>query len=199
MPSHPARADFDPIPSVRRPATVTVVSELPSVDEAAALAVPVFAGAEPPADLGVDAAHLAVAGFTGAAAQTLVVPGDDGRALVALGIGDGADVGLTLVRDLAAGFARAVPQHLTLAVELPESGTALSAGEFAQAVVEGVLLARWRFFVGTRRRRADPDRPHDRGPRGRGRRRAGRCRARPGRSPAPPRSAATCPTARRRR
>ena len=148
MPSHPARADFDPIPSVRRPATVTVVSELPSVDGAAALAVPVFAGAETPADLGVDAAHLAVAGFTGAAAQTLVVPGDDGRALVALGIGDGADVGMTLVRDLAAGFARAVPQHLTLAVELPESGTALSAGEFAQAVVEGVLLARWRFFVG---------------------------------------------------
>ena len=148
MTSHPARADFDPIPSVRRPARVTVVSELPTVADAAALAVPVFAGAEPPADLGVDAAHLAVAGFTGAAAQTLVVPGDDGRALVALGIGDGAEVGLTLVRDLAAGFARSVPQHLTLAVELPESGTALSAGEFAQAVVEGVLLARWRFFVG---------------------------------------------------
>ncbi len=148
MPSHPARADFDPIPSVRRPATVTVVSELPSVAEAAALAVPVSAGGEPPADLGVDAAHLAVAGFTGAAAQTLVVPGDDGRALVALGIGDGAQVGLTLVRDLAAGFARAVPQHLTLAVELPEGRTALSAGAFAQAVVEGVLLARWRFFVG---------------------------------------------------
>ena len=41
-----------------------------------------------------------------------------------------------------------MPQHLTLAVELPESGTALSPGEFAQAVVEGVLLARWRFFVG---------------------------------------------------
>ena len=148
MSSHPARADFDPIPSARRPVSVTVVTSLPSVADAAALAVPVFSGAEPPADLGVDAAHLAVAGFTGAADQTLVVPGDDGRALVALGIGDGADVGVTLVRDLAASFARAVPQHRTLAVELPESRTAISAGEFAQAVVEGVLLARWRFFVG---------------------------------------------------
>ena len=148
MSSHPARADFDPIPSARRPVSVTVVTSLPSVADAAALAVPVFSGAEPPADLGVDAAHLAVAGFTGAADQTLVVPGEDGRALVALGIGDGADVGVTLVRDLAASFARAVPQHRTLAVELPESRTAISAGEFAQAVVEGVLLARWRFFVG---------------------------------------------------
>jgi leucyl aminopeptidase len=148
MTSHPARAEFDPIPSVRRPVTVNVTSELPPVADAAALAVPVLAGAEPPADLGVDAAHLAVAGFTGAANQTLVVPGDDGRALVALGIGDGAEVGTTLVRDLAAGFARSVPQHLTLAVELPESGTAVPAAEFAQAVVEGVLLGRWRFFVG---------------------------------------------------
>src|SRR6476646_7525549 len=113
MTSHPARAEFDPIPSVRRPVTVKVTSELPPV-------------AEPPAALGVDAAHLAVAGFTGAANQTLVVPGDDGRALVALGIGDGAEVGTTLVRDLAAGFARSVPQHFTLAVELPEAGTAIS-------------------------------------------------------------------------
>ena len=147
MTSNPARGDFNPVPSVRRPATVSVVSDLPTVADAAALAVPVTAGAEPSADLGVDAAHLAVAGFTGAAAQTLVVPGADGRALVALGIGEGSAVG-HLVRDLAAGFARSVPQHLTLAVELPDSGTAISPGEFAQAVVEGVLLARWRFFVG---------------------------------------------------
>jgi leucyl aminopeptidase len=41
-----------------------------------------------------------------------------------------------------------VPQHLTLAVELPEAGTSIPPDEFAQAVVEGVLLARWRFFVG---------------------------------------------------
>src|SRR4029079_17428457 len=33
-------------------------------------------------------------------------------------------------------------------VELAETETAVSAADFAQVVVEGVLLARWRFFVG---------------------------------------------------
>ncbi len=148
MTSHPARGDFDPIPSTRRRVALSVASELPPVAEAAALAVPVAAGAEPPADLGTDAEHLRIAGFTGTAGQHLVIPGADGRALVALGIGDADSVDLTRVRDLAADFARAVPQHLTLAVELPEGATALAPADFAQVVVEGVLLARWRFFVG---------------------------------------------------
>jgi leucyl aminopeptidase len=52
------------------------------------------------------------------------------------------------VRDLAADFARAVSQHLTLAVELPDGATAIDPADFAQVVVEGVLLARWRYFVG---------------------------------------------------
>jgi leucyl aminopeptidase len=146
MSANPARGSFDPVPSVRRPVTVTVVSALPDVATAAALAVPVVAGSEAPADLGTDTAHLAVAGFTAARGQTVVLPGADGRALVALGVGDADDVDPTTVRDLAAAFARSVPQHLTLAVELVE--TALSAADFAQVVVEGVLLARWRFFVG---------------------------------------------------
>ena len=148
MANHPARGDFDPVPSRRHRARVSVSTTLPPVSEAAALAVPVSAGAEPPSDLGIDAAHLAVAGFSGKAGQHLVVPGDDGRALVALGIGDNATVEVTRVRDLAADFARAVPQHLTLAVELPEGDLPISPAEFAQAVTEGVLLARWRFFVG---------------------------------------------------
>ena len=105
-------------------------------------------GSEPPADLGTDAAHLAVAGFTGASGQSLVFPGADGRALVAVGIGDVATVDRTRVRDLAADFARSVPQHKTLAVELPDRDLGISPGDFAQVVVEGVLLARWRFFVG---------------------------------------------------
>ena len=148
MTRHPARGDFDPIPSARHAVEVTVTSSLPPVDQAAALAVPVAAGAEPPADLGTDADHLRIAGFTGAAGEHLVVPGADGRALVALGIGDAGTVDLARVRDLAADFARAVPQHLTLAVELPERDIAISPADFAQVVVEGVVLARWRFFVG---------------------------------------------------
>ena len=67
---------------------------------------------------------------------------------MALGIGDASTVDETRVRDLAADFARAVPQHLSLAVELPEGSTAISPADFAQVVVEGIVLARWRYFVG---------------------------------------------------
>jgi leucyl aminopeptidase len=146
--SNPAAREVDPVPSLRRRASVRVVDTLPAVAEASALAVPVAEGAAPPPDLRTDAAHLAVLDFTGAAHQTAVLPGEDGRALVALGIGDVATVDATRVRDLAASFARAVPGHATLAVELPDRDLAISAAEFAQVVVEGVLLARWRFFIG---------------------------------------------------
>ncbi|KYH46181.1 leucyl aminopeptidase [Branchiibius sp. NY16-3462-2] len=145
---HPAKGSFDPIPSVRQRPDVTVVDQLPAVSEVAVLAVPVPEAGAPPQDLGIDAAHLSVAGFTGKRSQTFVLAGDDGRALVALGIGDPATVDLDTVRDLAGDLARAVPQHRTIAVELPQEGTALPPAAFAQAVVEGVLLARWRFFVG---------------------------------------------------
>jgi leucyl aminopeptidase len=148
MTANPARGEFDPVPSARHLATVEVVTALPDISEAAALAVPVAPGQDVPADLGVDPAHLAVAGFTGETGQTLVLPGPDGRALVALGVGDPAGVDLATIRDLAAAFARAVPQHRTLAVELPQTAAAVSPADFAQVVVEGVLLARWRFFVG---------------------------------------------------
>jgi leucyl aminopeptidase len=67
---------------------------------------------------------------------------------VAVGLGAGETVNTAFVRDLAANFARAVPQHLHLAVQMPASPIALTPGDFAQAVTEGVLLARWRFFLG---------------------------------------------------
>lgn len=151
---HPARGDFDPTPSLRHPATVRVTTDLPSTEHAHALAVPVVDGTDIPADLPVDAAHLATVGFTAKKGQTFVVPGDGKRAVVAIGVGDGSQVDATLVRDLAADFARAVPEHTSLAIELPSTATGLSAGDFAKAAVEGVVMARWRFFVGK-----DGDRP----------------------------------------
>ena len=148
MPANPAIGDFDPIPSARRRATVSVISELPS-GQAGAVAVPVVEGGDPPDDLGVESAGLASAGFTGRRGQHLVLPPrDGGPARVAIGIGAAGRLDMTLVRDVAADFARAVPQHKNLVVELPATLTTLSAAQFAQAVTEGVLLARWRFFVG---------------------------------------------------
>ena len=121
MSRHPARGDFDPIPSARRQVEI-------SVDELASLR---RAGRGPgrAGRVGCRAARRprdrrrpprASPASPASAGEHLVVPGADGRALVALGIGDASTVDLTRVRDLAADFARAVPQHLTLAVELPE-------------------------------------------------------------------------------
>lgn len=146
--SSPAARDIDPVPTLRTRVEIRVVQDLPPASDAAALAVPVVEGDRPPTDLGTDWSQLNAVGFTAAPGQTAVLPGAEGRALVALGVGDATTVDATRVRDLAAAFARAVPQHHTLAVELADTQLSLSPAAFAQAVVEGVLLARWRFFVG---------------------------------------------------
>ncbi|MGO4598899.1 leucyl aminopeptidase [Terrabacter sp. 2RAF25] len=153
--STPAMRTLDPIPSARTSVTVEVVDELPGPDVVGAVAVPVAEGADASEALGHDPATLAAAGFTGARGETLVIPTGPGRALVALGIGPAGDLDAAAVRDLAGTFARAVPRHRGLAVRLPTRGTSLSPREFAQAVTEGVLLARWSFHVG-----AADDAPH---------------------------------------
>lgn len=140
--------DFDPIPSTRRRVPVGVASLKQAEQEADALAVPVAAGTEPPPELGIDANGLASAGFTGKRGQTFVQARAEGPVLVAVGTGAADEADLTLVRDLAAEFARSVPWHKRLAVEVPSGDDGVSAADFAQAATEGVLLARWRYFVG---------------------------------------------------
>ena len=140
--------DFDPIPSTRHRVTVGVVSLKQAEAEADALAVPVALGAEPREELGTNAAGLASAGFTGERGQTLVQPRSEGPVRVAVGTGAPDQIDATLARDLAAEFARAVPWHKRLAIEIPARDLGISRADFAQAVTEGVLLARWRYFVG---------------------------------------------------
>lgn len=142
------RDDFDPIPSTRRRVPVAVATLKQAEAEADALAVPVAVDGEPPAELGLDADRLAAAGFTGAAGQTLVHASASGPVKVAIGTGTADLTELATVRDLAAEFARSVPWHKRLAVEVPARDTGVSAPAFAQAVTEGVLLARWRYFLG---------------------------------------------------
>ena len=141
----PFPAEADPTPSVRRPALVMTRTDhdLGDID---ALAVPVAAGAEAPAELGADTAALARCGFAGRLGQTLAVPRTSGPELVAVGVGAPGDVGVTALRDLAAEFARAVPQHTRLAVRLPGPAV-IEAAAAAQAIVEGVLLSRWAFSL----------------------------------------------------
>ena len=138
--------DVSPIPSFGHGATVTVVvGDAPSLDGIDAVAVPVVAGTAP-AELGVDRAALARCGFTGKLGQTLVLPQQVGPELVAIGVGEPGDVDVTALRDLAAEVSRAVPQHLRLAVRLP-SAELLPVAAAAQAIVEGVLLARWSYSL----------------------------------------------------
>jgi leucyl aminopeptidase len=146
--------DFDPIPSTRYQARIGVASLKQAEDESDALAVPVAADSDPPDELGTNRASLTSAGFEGQRGQALVQPRSEGPVRVAVGIGAPGEFDVTLVRDLAAEFARAVPWHQRLAIEVPSRDVGVSVSDFAQAVTEGVLLARWRYFVGR-----DADKP----------------------------------------
>ncbi len=133
---------FDPAPSWRRLADLVVGVARNAPSGAGAIGVPVGEKGTVPRQLGVDRATLTALGFEGKAGQTLVVPRRDGADVVAIGTGAG-QLSLAELRDAAAAFARAVPKHSALATSLHEAGgdTATSA----QAVVEGVVLARYRF------------------------------------------------------
>src|SRR6478736_4183258 len=131
--STPAMRTLDPIPSTRSSVTVDVVADLPGADEVGAVAVPVAEGAEPPADLGQDAAALAAAGFTGKRGQTIVLPGG-GRALVAVGIVTLAEHSEAVVEGVRRGevLARAAALGRDLANCPAAALTATRIGEVAQ-------------------------------------------------------------------
>lgn len=137
-------ADFDPVPSQAPDVQTTVSTVTAWAAQPDALAVPVRSHGDVPASLGVDRDGLARAGFTGAAGQTLVVATTTGPVLVAVGLGDAPTLSAAAVRDAAAAFARATAAHRSLGIDLSTT-TELSDETLAQMVVEGVLLARYRF------------------------------------------------------
>jgi leucyl aminopeptidase len=123
------------------PVTVTVASTPPP----SAQTIGVLLGpGEEDDTVGIGARRLAVAGFDGQVGSTLLLPTGDGAVPVAVGIGKPSDRDLARVRDAAATYARAVPNHQRLALWLPDlpDGRVEAA---AQAAVEGVLLARYRY------------------------------------------------------
>ncbi|MDJ0768501.1 MAG: leucyl aminopeptidase [Ilumatobacter sp.] len=120
--------------------TVTVARSLPRIAEAVGLAVRT-AGAVP-RQLGLTRAALEANGFTGKLGETLVVPSREGTTLVAVGVGD--DPSANQLRDAAAAFARAAGNREHLATNLLEAASG-SVGDAAAAVVEGVVLASYRY------------------------------------------------------
>jgi leucyl aminopeptidase len=137
-------ADVDLTPSRKLSAEVTVDVADSIPPSATAISVPVRVDGEVPALLDLDRATLAAAGFTGEAGQSLLIPRSSGPSLVAIGLGDPAGIDAAKLRDAAAAFARGAGKHSQLAVSL-ENVPNVPLDVEAQAVVEGVLLARYRY------------------------------------------------------
>jgi leucyl aminopeptidase len=137
-------AGFDPAPSTRRIANVSIPMAVTIPETASAVGVPVPKQGRVPSLLGVDRKSLGTAGFDGSLGQSLVVPRSGGPTLVAVGIGDPAELDSAAVRDIAAAFARASERHRRVAITL-EGLTDVPAEAAAMAIVEGVLLARYRY------------------------------------------------------
>ena len=96
------------------------------------------------ARLGVDRSLLDGHGFTGTVGTTLLITSTDGTPGAAIGLGDPGSVTASSLRDAAASFARAAGKRVDLAIVAPTTG-GVAPAEVAQALVEGVLLARYSF------------------------------------------------------
>ena len=137
-------AELSVTPSVDSLSGLTVAAGSAVPESASAVGLLVGTDGDVPDGLGFDRARLHAAGFTGEAAQTLVLPTPDGATLVAVGIGGADDSGPAGVRNAAAAFARAAGSHGQIALHL--GGLAdVEPAAAAQAAVEGMLLARYRY------------------------------------------------------
>ena len=145
-----------PTPSLveARSIKVNVARNVP--ESATAVGIAVGVRGTVPRQLGVDRDALAAAGFEGKPGQTFVVPRDKRSVLVAVGVGDGGldEAGL---RNAAAAFTRAASRHAHLATGLADAaGKGVAPAAAAEAVTEGVLLARYRY---EQRKRVKSDAP----------------------------------------
>ena len=139
-----AVADFHPAPSVGE-VTATRISVSKTVPRnAGGIGIPVGVDGDVPKDLGLDRATLEAAGFEGKIGQSLVIPRAGVPALIAVGIGTKDERDLTTLRHAAAVFARAGGHYRHLVATLPDIGS-VAPKIAAQALVEGVLLARYRY------------------------------------------------------
>jgi leucyl aminopeptidase len=121
---------------------IDIVRSVPQ--SAGAVGVPVGTDGAVPRSLGMTRAALAANGFEGKPGQTLVIPASDGPAMIAVGVGPLAELTANGLRSAAASFARAAGKRAALATTLADVAQ-VHAAEAAQAVVEGVTLANYRF------------------------------------------------------
>ena len=133
-------------PSLRDEVEVRVVAHDDLLDGVEAVSIPDTASGDVPEVLGVDLEGLRRAGFTPTVGKALAFPAGSLPVLVAVGVGELAELDTAAVRDAAAAFAAAVPFDGHLATRVPRSEH-MTVAESAAAIVEGVLLARYRFSL----------------------------------------------------
>lgn len=150
-----AVADFHPAPSVDEIGAIQFRVSKSVPRDADAVGLPVGVEGDVPRELGLDRATLAAAAFEGKVGQSLVILRNGGPALVAMGIGAESERNLASLRHAAAAFARAGTRYKHLAVTLPAVG-GVAPEDAAQAAVEGVVLARYRYRPLKRTTSQDP-------------------------------------------
>lgn len=144
MPTAVSNSVFQPTPSVTQRIEVNAARNAPA--DATAIGIAVAIDGPVPRALGVDRAALAAAGFEGKVGQALVLPASGGTTTIAVGIGSAAALDASALRDAAAAFARAAVRHARIATALAQAAP-IKPELAAQAVVEGALLARYRYEV----------------------------------------------------
>ena len=124
-----------------------LTAEVPA--DATVVGVPVFAGrvVPPGAEVELDGPWLAGRRFDGNLGETLPVPADDGSTIVAVGMGDPADLSAEGMRRAAAALVRASGQDAAVATTLLAAARAagLEPATAASALAEGASLATYRF------------------------------------------------------
>jgi leucyl aminopeptidase len=123
-----------------------VTVEVAPPSSATAIGYVVTSDGTVPAALGLDRAALSAAGFAGSPGSTLTVPSPGSAVRVAVGIGPSSSVDPAALRNAGGAFARAVASHERVAMALDRSGSPAPAAA-ARALVEGVLMARYRYDV----------------------------------------------------
>ena len=137
-------ADVDLTPSLKQSASVIVDVAASVPASATAVSEPVRSSGDVPAPVGLDRATLNAAGFTGAPGETLIIPRSAEPTLVLVGVCDSSGIDAARLRDAAASFARGARNHARLAIDL-DVLVGVPFDVAAQAIVEGALLARYRY------------------------------------------------------
>jgi leucyl aminopeptidase len=141
-----AVSKVNPTPSLKQSVKVRVNVTRAVPDGATAVGVAVGESGAVPREIGLDRDALAALGFEGKVGQALAVPKGGKTTIIAVGVG-AAKLDVAKLRDAAAAFARAASRHARLASALADVASGVAADVAAQAVVEGVLLARYRYDV----------------------------------------------------